>query len=236
MSELVKIKSLYKKYGKSKTVFEDLNLTIESGKIIALLGPNGSGKTTLIKLIAGLLTPNSGKLLVNDMHVGAETKAIVSYLPERSYFNESFTIDMIIEIFKDFYADFEPERAYEMLKLLKIEPKSVIKTLSKGNKEKVQLIMVMSRRAKLYLLDEPIAGVDPAARDYILNTIITNYDEGATILLSTHLITDIENIIDHVIMIKDGKIIYNQGADELRQAHGKSIDELFREEFRCWEN
>lgn len=233
MSNLVTIKDLSKNYGKDKAVFNNFNLTIDSGKIIALLGPNGSGKTTLIKLLAGLLKQDKGEILIDGMPVGPETKAVVSYLPERTYFDESFTINMVIDVFKDFYKDFEAERAYEMLKLLKIEPTSVIKKLSKGTKEKVQLIMVMSRRAKLYLLDEPIAGVDPAARDYILNTIITNYDENATILMSTHLITDIENVIDHVIMLKEGEIVFNSEADALRLAQGKSIDELFREVFRC---
>lgn len=233
MSNLVIIKDLCKSYGRDKAVLKNFNLTIDSGKIIALLGPNGSGKTTLIKLLAGLLKQDAGEILIDGMPVGPETKAVVSYLPERTYFDESFTINMVIDVFKDFYKDFEPERAYEMLKLLKIEPTSVIKKLSKGTKEKVQLIMVMSRRAKLYLLDEPIAGVDPAARDYILNTIITNYDENATILMSTHLITDIENVIDHVIMLKDGEIVFNSEADALRLAQGKSIDELFREVFRC---
>lgn len=233
MENLVTITNLSKSYGKDKEVFKDFNLTIGKGKIIALLGPNGSGKTTLIKLISGLLTPDSGEVLVNNIAIGPETKALVSYLPERTYFDEYMTINKVIEIFKTFYEDFETERAYKMLELLKINPNTVIKKLSKGNKEKVQLIMVMSRRAKLYLLDEPIAGVDPAARDYILNTIITNYDETASILISTHLITDIENIIDDVIIIKDGTIVFNQEADSLRAEHGKSIDEIFREVFRC---
>lgn len=233
MENLVTITNLSKSYGKDKEVFKDFNLTIGKGKIIALLGPNGSGKTTLIKLISGLLTPDSGEVLVNNLAIGPETKALVSYLPERTYFDEYMTINKVIEIFKTFYEDFETERAYKMLELLKINPNTVIKKLSKGNKEKVQLIMVMSRRAKLYLLDEPIAGVDPAARDYILNTIITNYDETASILISTHLITDIENIIDDVIIIKDGTIVFNQEADSLRAEHGKSIDEIFREVFRC---
>lgn len=233
MNSVVQISGVKKGYGISKTVFEDLNLTLESGKIIGLLGPNGSGKTTLIKMLAGLLRNDAGEILIDGMEIGAKTKAVVSYLPERTYFNEYLTVKNLIGMFEDFYTDFDSDRAYKMMELLDINPNMVLKKLSKGNKEKVQLIMVMSRRAKLYLLDEPIAGVDPAARDYIMQTILTNYDENATILISTHLIQDIENILDEVVFVKDGKIVCQENADELRQKKGQSIDEIFREVFRC---
>ncbi len=232
MSELVKISNVVKGYGKKK-VFEDLNLTIEGGKIIGLLGPNGSGKTTIIKMLAGLLTTDEGEILIDGYKVGPETKAVVSYLPERTYLNESLKIRQVIDIFADFYADFDADRAYKMMELLKLDPEMQVKKLSKGNKEKVQLIMVMSRKAKLYLLDEPIAGVDPAARDYILETILTNYEPTATVIISTHLITDIENILDQIIFVKEGVIVEHSDADELRTKNGKSIDEIFREVFRC---
>ncbi len=233
MSNLVEISRVEKGYGIKKKVFTNLNLNLESGKIIGLLGPNGSGKTTLIKMLAGLLKQDSGEIMIDGHKVGPETKAVVSYLPERTYFNESLKIKNLVNMFKDFYKDFDEERAYQMMGLLKIDPEMVFKKLSKGNKEKVQLIMVMSRRAKLYLLDEPIAGVDPAARDYILQTIISNYDTDGTILISTHLIQDIENVLDDVVFIKEGEIVCHQNADALRNERGQSIDEIFREVFRC---
>ncbi len=233
MSNLVEISQVEKEYGRKKQVFTNLNLSLESGKIIGLLGPNGSGKTTLIKMLAGLLKQDAGEITINGQKVGPDTKAVVSYLPERTYFNESLKIKNLVNMFKDFYADFDEARAYHMMELLKIEPEMVFKKLSKGNKEKVQLIMVMSRRAKLYLLDEPIAGVDPAARDYILQTIITNYDTQGSILISTHLISDIENILDDVIFVKEGNIVCHQNADTLRNEKGQSVDEIFREVFRC---
>lgn len=233
MSNIVEIAGMSKGYGLSKTVFQDLNLNLESGKIIGLLGPNGSGKTTLIKTLAGLLRQDSGKVLIDGKDIGPETKAVVSYLPERTYFNEYMKVRDLVNMFHDFYEDFDEERACHMMELLSIDSNIILKKLSKGNKEKVQLIMVMSRRAKLYLLDEPIAGVDPAARDYILETILTNYDDKATILISTHLIQDIENILDEVIFIKEGQIVCHQDADSLRQQKGQSIDEIFREVFRC---
>ncbi len=233
MSNIVEINGLHKQYSKKKVVFHNLNLNLESGKIIGLLGPNGSGKTTLIKLLAGLLKEEKGSITIGGHQVGHESKAIVSYLPERTYFNENLKVKQIINMFKDFYADFDEARAYHMMDLLKIDTNMIIKKLSKGNKEKVQLIMVMSRRAKLYLLDEPIAGVDPAARDYIIETILSNFDSEASILISTHLISDIENILDDVIFIKDGNIVCHQDADSLRQEKGQSIDEIFREVFRC---
>ena len=233
MSNLVEISRVEKGYGIKKKVFTNLNLNLESGKIIGLLGPNGSGKTTLIKMLAGLLKQDSGEIMIDGHKVGPETKAVVSYLPERTYFNESLKIKNLVNMFKDFYKDFDEERAYQMMGLLKIDPEMVFKKLSKGNKEKVQLIMVMSRRAKLYLLDEPIAGVDPAARDHILQTIISNYDTDGTILISTHLIQDIENVLDDVVFIKEGEIVCHQNADALRNERGQSIDEIFREVFRC---
>lgn len=233
MSNIVEINGLHKQYSKKKVVFDNLNLNLESGKIIGLLGPNGSGKTTLIKLLAGLLKEDEGSISIGGHKVGHESKAIVSYLPERTYFNENLKVKQIINTFKDFYADFDEARAYHMMELLKIDTDMVIKKLSKGNKEKVQLIMVMSRRAKLYLLDEPIAGVDPAARDYIIETILSNFDLEASILISTHLIYDIENILDDVIFLKEGNIVCHQDADSLRQEKGQSIDEIFREVFRC---
>ena len=233
MSELVKIKGLTKSYDKRKNALDHLDLTIPSGRIIGLLGPNGSGKTTLIKLLAGLLMPNEGEILICGKEPGAETKAVVSYLPERTYFRSSMRVKELIEYFQDFYADFRPERARELLGNLKIDENASLKTLSKGTKEKVQLIMVMSRDARLYLLDEPIAGVDPAARDYILRTIISNYNEDATVILSTHLISDIEQILDEVIFIKEGRILLQDSVENIREQQEKSVDAYFREVFVC---
>ena len=204
MSIILECKNLSKTYG-SHTALNHINLSLESGHIIGLLGPNGSGKTTLIKLINGLLTPSEGTLSVNQAPIGPKSKSWVSYLPDHSYLEGSLRVNEIIRYFKDFYLDFEEERAYDMLKKLQINPNDKLKSMSKGTKEKVQLILIMSRRAKLYVLDEPIAGVDPAARDYILETILSNYDEDAAILISTHLISDIENILDQVIFIKNGQ-------------------------------
>lgn len=232
MSALLECKNLTKHYGR-RTGLDSVNLTLESGRIIGLLGPNGSGKTTLIKLINGLLAPSEGQILINGMEPGVETKKIVAYLPERTYLDESLKISQAIQYFADFYEDFDTSRAADMLNKLNIDPTLRIKTLSKGTKEKVQLILVMSRRAKLYCLDEPIAGVDPAARDYILNTIINNYDEEASILISTHLISDVENVLDHVVFIQNGQIRMQADVDDIRYNKGKSVDELFREVFRC---
>ena len=231
MSELLRCENLTKKYTNT-TALNNINLTLESGKIVGLLGPNGSGKTTLIKLINGLLTPTQGKILVNGKAPGVETKCEVAYLPDNSYLNSWMTVKQIIDYFKDFYADFREDVAYTMLNRLGITPDVKLKTLSKGNKEKVCLILVMSRNAKLYVLDEPIAGVDPAARDYVISTIINNYNPEATVLISTHLISDIEEVLDEAIFIQNGDILLQKSVDEIREEHGKSVDELFREVFR----
>lgn len=217
----------------NKEALKGINLSINKGRIVGLLGPNGSGKSTLTKLANGLLTPTSGEILINGMKPGIETKKIVSYLPERTYLNDWMKVSDIINFFSDFYENFNSEKAYDMLKKLNINPNDKLKTMSKGTKEKVQLILVMSREAKLYFLDEPIAGVDPAARDYILNTILTNYNEDATVIISTHLISDIERILDDVIFISYGEIALVKTVDEIREEEGKSVDSLFREVFRC---
>ncbi len=215
---------------------DGLNLELPQGKIVGLLGPNGSGKTTFIKLAAGLLTPTAGSIQIDGEKIGPKTKAAVSYLPDRPCFNKNLRVEQLLDFFQDFYQDFDRERAETMLKTLNIQPKARFRTLSKGTQEKVQLVLVMSRRAKLYLLDEPIGGVDPAARDYILNTIITNYDPSATVLISTHLITDVERVLDEFLFLYNGKIIRGGNADTVREESGKSLDELFREVFRCLPN
>ena len=215
---------------------DNLTLELPKGRIIGLLGPNGSGKTTFIKLAAGLLTPNSGSIAIDGKVVGPETKALVSYLPDRPYFSKNMRVGQQLDFFQDFYADFDRTRAEEMLAALGISQNRRFKSLSKGNQEKVQLVLVMSRRAKLYLLDEPIGGVDPAARDYILNTIITNYDPEASVLISTHLIADVERVLDEFIFLHNGKIVRSGNADEVREETGKSLDQLFREVFQCLPN
>ncbi len=232
MSSLLEVRSLTKKYG-NFTALSDLNFELESGKITGLLGPNGSGKTTLIKIICGLLQPSAGNVTVKGYPVGVESKKVISYLPDTTYLGKSSSVEEVIDFFVDFYEDFDRDRAYDMLGKLGIDPHTRLRTMSKGTKEKVQLILVMSRRADLYILDEPIAGVDPAARDYILNTIITNYDENASILISTHLISDIENILDEVIFLKQGRIVRKSSVDDIRTNEGKSVDGLFREVFKC---
>ena len=211
----------------------NVDLTVPKGRIVGLLGPNGSGKSTLIKLANGLLTPTQGTILVDGKEPGIETKKIVSYLPERTYLTEWMTVQDMLDLFNDFYADFNIAKARDMLARLNIQTKARIKTMSKGTKEKVQLILVMSREAQLYLLDEPIGGVDPAARDYILNTIIANYNENATVLISTHLISDVEQILDDVIFINQGSVILTSSVDDIREKEDKSVDALFREVFRC---
>ncbi|MGI1659706.1 MAG: ABC transporter ATP-binding protein [Desulfitobacterium sp.] len=232
MTPILECKGLTKKYG-SKVALSNFNLTLEQGQIVGLLGPNGSGKSTLIKLANELLTPTSGEILIAGKRPGIETKKLISYLPEKTYLNDWMKVHQIIELFQDFYEDFKPEKAYDMLKSLNINPNDRLKTMSKGTKEKVQLILVMSREADLYLLDEPIGGVDPAARDYILKTILSNYNEKATVLISTHLISEIENILDYVVFINQGQVALTSTVDEIRSEKGKSVDALFREVFKC---
>lgn len=229
---LVSCKNLTKAYG-GKIALNNLSLEIERGKIIGLLGPNGSGKTTLIKILSGILTPTSGEVKISDKKIGIDTKKVVSYLPERTYINDWMKVNQIIDFFKDFYEDFNSETAYGMLERLKINPNDRLKSMSKGTREKVQLILVMSRNAELFLLDEPIGGVDPAARDYILQTIINNYNENASVIISTHLISDIENILDEVIFIKESNFVFKMTVDEVREKYGKSVDGVFREVFAC---
>ena len=217
----------------SKKALSDISLQILPGRITGLLGPNGSGKTTLIKLAGGLLTPTEGTITVCGSSIGPETKLRVSYLPDRNYLNSWMKVSQIVDLFADFYFNFDRNKAHEMLKRLAIDPNMKLKNLSKGTKEKVQLILVMSRSADLYLLDEPIGGVDPAARDYILHTIVTNYNEQGSILISTHLISDIEQILDDVIFLKNGEISMVSSVDAIRSEHHKSVDDLFREVYSC---
>ena len=231
-SPILECKNLVKKFSK-KDALKGIDLKINRGRIVGLLGPNGSGKSTLIKLANALLTPTSGEILIDGKKPGIESKEIVSYLPERTYLNDWMKVSDIINFFSDFYENFNKNKAYDMLQKLNINPNDKLKTMSKGTKEKVQLILVMSREAKLYLLDEPIAGVDPAARDYILNTIISNYSEDATIIICTHLISDIERILDDVVFISYGEIHLSKSVDEIRENEGKSVDALFREVFKC---
>ena len=232
MNPILECKGLTKRYG-GKTALDQITFSLMPGKIIGLLGPNGSGKTTLIKLLNGLLVPTEGQIFIDGLRPGTETKKFVSYLPERTYLNSWMKVCDIIDFFQDFYEDFDKARAYDMLEGLNINPSDRLRTMSKGTKEKVQLILVMSRRARLYCLDEPIAGVDPAARDYILSTIIQNYDENATIIISTHLISDVENILDDVVFIQNGHIRMVDSVENIRFNQGKSVDALFREVFKC---
>ena len=231
MSELLRCENVYKNYG-SRVALNGVSLSVGSGKIIGLLGPNGAGKTTLIKLINGLLTPTSGLLTIEGEIPGIKTRTMVSYLPDVNYLNHWMTVEDIVGMFSDFYEDFRPELAHQMIARLGIDPKDRLKSLSKGNKEKVSLILVMSRSAKLYVLDEPIAGVDPATRDYIISTIINNYNPEASVLISTHLIADIESVLDEVIFLKDGQVVLQDTVDHIREEHGKSVDDLFREVFK----
>ena len=233
MSELLSCEALTKCYQKDKTALENVDLHIGFGRIVGLLGPNGSGKTTLIKLANGLLQPSAGSIRIAGMTPGPDTKAIVSYLPDADWLPDWMRVEQLVEMFREFYADFDPAKANEMLARLELEPKARLKTLSKGSKEKVQLILAMSRAAKLYLLDEPIGGVDPAARDYILSTILNNYSRDATVILSTHLIGDIEPILDEAVFLKDGRVFAHRNAEELRETEGMSVDAYFREVFKC---
>lgn len=231
---ILECKNLTKAYKKNVPVLQNFNLAIPAGRIIGLLGPNGCGKSTLIKLIAGLLQPNSGEITVGGYPVGEQTKALISYLPERTYFSSGMKVEGLVKYFKDFYEDFDSDRAYKLLSDLGINPKANLKSLSKGTKEKVQLILVMSRNARLYLLDEPIAGVDPAAREYILSTIVGNYNPEASIIITTHLITDVEQVLDDYVFLSfGGRILRAGNAEDTRNETGKSLDELFREVFRC---
>lgn len=232
MSEVLRCEGLTKRYSKKVTALEGVSFSLESGKIIGLLGPNGSGKTTLIKIINGLLTPDAGSVTVCGSEPGPKSKAEVSYLPDSIYLNSWMTVKQIVAYFQDFYPDFRPWLAYEMLEHLGISPNKRLKTLSKGNKEKVCLILSMSRDAKLYVLDEPIAGVDPAARDYVISTILKAHSPDSTVLISTHLISDIEQILDEAIFIQNGHILLQKSVAQIREDEGKSVDALFREVFK----
>ena len=232
---ILECKGLCKSYG-AEPALDRVDLSVEPGHIVGLLGPNGSGKSTLIKLANGLLTPDAGEILIDGMAPSKETKKIVSYLPERTYLPDTVRVKGLLSFFRDFYTDFDAAKAEEMLQKLDIDPSSPLKTLSKGTREKVQLIMVMSRRARVYILDEPISGVDPAARDYILKTIIQDYSEDASILLSTHLIADVEQLLDDVIFLKDGQIILSSSVEEIRDTRHQSVDSYFREVFSCSQN
>ena len=237
MNDLITCLGLSKVYG-DKRALEDVELHVGPGRIVGLLGPNGSGKTTLIKLLCGLLQPTTGWLTVDGQTIGPCTKSVISYLPDRMYFADWMRAVDLFDLFQDFYADFEYEKAIAMCRALGVEPRDRLKSMSKGTKEKVQLVLVMARKAKLYLLDEPIAGVDPAARDFILRTILTNYNEEGTVLISTHLISDVEKVLDEAIFLKEGKIMLHETVDNIREKEGKSVDALFREIFRAepmWE-
>ena len=232
MSHLLQFENVTKTYG-SKTALDSVNFTVGKGKIVGLLGPNGSGKTTIMKLINGLIQPTSGNVLINGLKPSVETKSMISYLPDRTYLSDWMRVSDTLSMFSDFYSDFDRAKATDMLKSLNIAEQESLKGLSKGNREKVQLILVMARKAQLYLLDEPIAGVDPAARDYILQTILSNYGEDSTILLSTHLITDVEKIFDEVLFVKHGTIDLQGDVDDIRSQYNQSIDGLFREIYKC---
>ncbi len=231
---ILEIKNVTKCYKRNNPILNNFSVSVPSGKIVGLLGPNGCGKSTLIKLIAGLLQPNCGEIKVCGEDVGEKTAAMISYLPERPYFNNKLKVNDLLKFFAEFYTDFRIERAEKLLSDLAIDKNARLSTLSKGTKEKVQLILVMSRDAKLYLLDEPIAGVDPAARDYILGTIVSNYNTEASIIITTHLITDVEQVLDEFLfMTYSGQIVMGGNADEVRAHYGKSLDAIFREVFKC---
>ena len=229
---ILECRNLSKRFG-SVQALDEVTLKIEPGRVIGLLGPNGSGKTTLLKLANGLLTPTSGEILIDGFAPGKDSRRLVSYLPDRPYLADWMKVRQLLDFFEDFYADFDRERATEMLLRLNIGEDMRIKEMSKGTREKAQLILVMSRRAKLYLLDEPIGGVDPATRDYILDTIIRNYSPEAAVIISTHLIADVEQVLDDVVFINQGKIVLQSSVDEIREEHGMSVDQYFREVFRC---
>lgn len=228
---LIHCSGVSKRFG-SLAALDGLNLDIASGRIVGLLGPNGSGKTTLIKILTGLLRPTEGEVLVDGQPIGTQTKAVVSYLPDRMYYAGWMRAKDLLDFFTDFYADFRRERAESMCKALGIDLRTKVKTMSKGTKEKLQLLLVMSRQAKLYLLDEPIAGVDPAAREFIIRTILTNYSPESTVVISTHLITDVEPVLDEAIFLKEGRVVRHDTVDNIRDAEGKSVDAVFREIFR----
>ena len=230
--KLLEVKNLSKVFDK-KEVLRDVNFSINGGKIVGLLGKNGAGKTTLIKLINDLLTPTEGEILVNGKKIGVDSKKVISYLPERTYLNKHMTVAEVIEFFKDFYEDFDDEKAKRLLKDLDLDIEEHLSKMSKGMQEKVQLVLVMSRNADLYILDEPLGGVDPATRDYILDTILSNFNENASVIISTHLISDIERILDEVIFIDKGKVVLQSDAEKLRKKEKSSIDEIFRRMFKC---
>lgn len=232
MSKIIEINSLQKKYG-SKTVLDNISLSLESGTIVGLLGPNGCGKTSLIKILAGLINDYDGKVLINGFAPNEYTKALISYLPEKTYLAENNKAKYALDLFEDFYADFDRKKAEEMFKQFKLDPDQKIKSMSKGMQEKVQLILVMSRKAKIYLLDEPLGGLDPASRKAMLDIILNNYSEDAIVLLSTHLINDVERIFDRVIMVGNSKVLIDDTVDNIRQTSGKSVQELFEEVFKC---
>ena len=232
METCLECRELGKRFGTTQAL-DGVNLTVMPGRVVGLLGPNGSGKTTLIKLINGLLTPTAGEVSICGLQPGKESKALVSYLPDRPCLPEWMNVRQLMEYYADFFADFDRARAADMMARLSLHEELRISQMSKGTKEKVQLILVMSRRARLYLLDEPIGGVDPATRDYILDTIIRNYDENASVVISTHLISDVENVLDDVIFLREGKVSLQASVDDLREQYGKSVDALFREVFKC---
>ena len=232
MNELVRCTNLSRSFGEVRAL-DNVNLSLPGGRIVGLLGPNGSGKTTLIKILNGLLQPSAGEVRIAGNAPGVETKKIVSYLPDRGYFPEWMRVGDMIELFADFYADFDRVKAAEMCRVLGLDEKLPIKTLSKGTREKMQLMLVMSRSAKLYLLDEPIAGVDPAAREFIMRTILTNYSEDGTVLISTHLILDVEQVLDEAVFLRQGQVVLHESVDSIRERTGGSVDQLFRDMFRA---
>ena len=229
---LVACTGLTKRYGR-KTALNGVDLELGRGRIVGLLGPNGSGKTTLIKILCGLLQPTDGAVAIDGQPVGTASKAAISYLPDRMYFADWMRASDLIDLFSDFYQDFDRAKCLSMCASLGVTPSDRLKTMSKGTKEKMQLVLVMARKAQLYLLDEPIAGVDPAARDFILNTILTNYNEAGTVLISTHLISDIEKVLDEAVFLKDGKVVLHDSVDAIREREGRSVDALFRDVFRA---